>query len=49
MVTGIDIAAPMISAARQRVGGRDIEWIVGDAETYPHPKDITTRSSLRWG
>jgi ubiquinone/menaquinone biosynthesis C-methylase UbiE len=38
MVTGIDIAAPMISAARQRVGDRDIVWIVGDAETYPLPE-----------
>jgi len=38
MVTGIDIAAPMISAARQRVGDPDIEWIVGDAETYPLPE-----------
>ena len=38
MVTGIDIAAPMIAAARQRVRGRDIEWIVGDAETYPLPE-----------
>ena len=38
MVTGIDIAAPMISAARLRVGDRDIEWIVGDAETYPLPE-----------
>jgi hypothetical protein len=28
----------MISAARQRVGDRDIEWIVGDAETYPPPE-----------
>ena len=37
-VTGIDIAAPMISAARQRVGDREIEWIVGDAETYPLPE-----------
>jgi SAM-dependent methyltransferase len=38
MVTGIDIAAPMISAARQRLGNREIEWIVGDAETYPLPE-----------
>jgi SAM-dependent methyltransferase len=38
MVTGIDIAAAMISAARQRVGDREIEWIVGDAETYPLPE-----------
>jgi SAM-dependent methyltransferase len=35
MVTGIDIAAPMISAARRRVRDPEIEWIVGDAETYP--------------
>ena len=38
MATGIDIAAPMISAARQRVGDREIEWIVGDAETYLLPE-----------
>ena len=38
IVTGIDIAAPMIAAARQRVGDPDIEWIVGDAETYPLPE-----------
>jgi ubiquinone/menaquinone biosynthesis C-methylase UbiE len=38
MVTGIDIAAPMIAAARQRVGDPEIEWIVGDAETYPLPE-----------
>jgi ubiquinone/menaquinone biosynthesis C-methylase UbiE len=35
MVTGIGIAAPMISAARRRVRDPEIEWIVGDAETYP--------------
>jgi ubiquinone/menaquinone biosynthesis C-methylase UbiE len=39
MVTAIDIAAPMIAAARQRVRDRDIEWIVGDAETYSLPEE----------
>ncbi len=38
MVTGIDIAAPMIAAARQRVRDSEIEWIVGDAETYLLPE-----------
>ena len=38
-VTAIDIAAPMIAAARQRVRDRDIEWIVGDAESYPLPEE----------
>jgi SAM-dependent methyltransferase len=38
-VTGIDIAAPMIAAARQRIRDRDIEWIVGDAESYPLPEE----------
>jgi SAM-dependent methyltransferase len=38
-VTGIDIAAPMIAAARQRVRDGDIEWIVGDAETYSLPEE----------
>jgi ubiquinone/menaquinone biosynthesis C-methylase UbiE len=33
-VTGIDIAPPMITAARQRVTAPEIEWIVGDAATY---------------
>jgi ubiquinone/menaquinone biosynthesis C-methylase UbiE len=42
VVTGIDIAAPMIAAARQRVRGPGIEWIVGDAESYPCLKRITT-------
>jgi SAM-dependent methyltransferase len=37
MVTGIDIAASMIAAARQRVRDPEIEWIVGDAELYPLP------------
>jgi SAM-dependent methyltransferase len=39
MVTGIDIAAPMIAAARQRVRDSEIEWIVGDAETYLLPEE----------
>jgi len=29
----------MIAAARQRVRDRDIEWIVGDAESYPLPEE----------
>jgi ubiquinone/menaquinone biosynthesis C-methylase UbiE len=33
-VTGIDIAPPMITAARQRVTASEIEWIVGDAASY---------------
>jgi SAM-dependent methyltransferase len=36
-VTGIDIAAPMINAARQRIAAPEIEWIVGDAATYDFP------------
>ena len=42
VVTGIDIAAPMTAAARQRVRGPGIEWIVGDAQSYPYLKRITT-------
>ena len=38
MITAIDVAAPMIAAARQRVPDHNIEWIVGDAETYPLPE-----------
>jgi len=33
-VTGIDIAPPMIAAARQRITAPEIKWIVGDAATY---------------
>jgi SAM-dependent methyltransferase len=36
-VTGIDIAPPMIAAARQRVTAPEIEWIVGDAASYDFP------------
>ncbi|HEX6760615.1 MAG TPA: class I SAM-dependent methyltransferase [Propionibacteriaceae bacterium] len=36
-VTGIDIAPPMIAAARQRVIAPEIEWIVGDAASYDFP------------
>jgi SAM-dependent methyltransferase len=32
-VTGVDIAAPMIAAARQQDHGAEIDWIVGDAAT----------------
>jgi SAM-dependent methyltransferase len=33
-VTGIDIAPPMIAAARERITASEIEWIVGDAASY---------------
>jgi SAM-dependent methyltransferase len=33
-VTGIDVAPPMIAAARQRITASEIEWIVGDAASY---------------
>jgi cyclopropane fatty-acyl-phospholipid synthase-like methyltransferase len=36
-VTGIDIAPPMIAAARQRVTASEIEWIAGDAGSYDFP------------
>jgi SAM-dependent methyltransferase len=36
-VTGIDIAPPMIAAARQRVTASEIEWLVGDAASYDLP------------
>jgi len=36
-VTGIDIAPPMIAAARQRVTASEIEWLVGDAASYDFP------------
>ena len=37
-VTGIDIAPPMIAAARQRVIAPEIEWIVGDAASDFPPR-----------
>ncbi len=37
-VTGIDIAPPMIAAARQRIMASEIEWIVGDAASYFSPR-----------
>jgi SAM-dependent methyltransferase len=36
-VTGIDIAPAMIEAAQRLVPAPDIEWLVGDATTYPFP------------
>ncbi len=36
-VTGIDIAEAMIKAAQEVVPAPDIEWLVGDATTYPFP------------
>jgi SAM-dependent methyltransferase len=36
-VTGIDIAPPMIAAARQRITAPEIKWIVGDAASYDFP------------
>jgi SAM-dependent methyltransferase len=36
-VTGIDIAPPMIAAARQRITAPEIEWIVGDAAVRTEP------------
>jgi ubiquinone/menaquinone biosynthesis C-methylase UbiE len=33
-VAGIDVAPPMIAAARQRITASEIEWIVGDAASY---------------
>jgi len=43
-------SGPSTAAAATAVHpGGIVTGIVGDAETYPYPKDITTRSSLRWG
>lgn len=48
-VTGIDIAAPMINAARQRVAAPEIEWIVGDAAAYDFPPKIYDAVISRFG
>jgi SAM-dependent methyltransferase len=48
-VTGIDIAAPMINAARQRITAPEIEWIVGDAATYDFPPKTYDAVISRFG
>jgi len=48
-VTGIDIAAPMINAARQRVAAPEIEWIVGDAAAYDFPPKTYDAVISRFG
>ncbi len=48
-VTGIDIAAPMITAARQRITAHEIEWIVGDAATYNFPPKTYDAVISRFG
>jgi SAM-dependent methyltransferase len=48
-VTGIDIAAPMITAARQRITAPAIEWIVGDAATYDFPPKTYDAVISRFG
>ena len=48
-VTGIDIAAPMINAARQRVAAPEIEWIVGDAAAYDFPPKAYDAVISRFG
>jgi SAM-dependent methyltransferase len=48
-VTGIDIAPPMITAARQRVTASEIEWIVGDAASYDFPPKTYDAVISRFG
>jgi SAM-dependent methyltransferase len=48
-VTGIDIAPPMIAAARQRVPASEIEWIVGDAGSYDFPPKTYDAVISRFG
>jgi ubiquinone/menaquinone biosynthesis C-methylase UbiE len=48
-VTGIDIAAPMITAARQRITAPEIDWIVGDAATYDFPAKTYDAVISRFG
>ena len=48
-VTGIDIAAPMITAARQRIRAPEIEWIIGDAATYDFPPKTYDAVISRFG
>lgn len=48
-VTGIDIAPPMIAAARQRITPPEIEWIVGDAASYDFPPSTYDAVISRFG
>src|SRR5512133_678694 len=48
-VTGIDIAPPMIAAARQRITASQIEWIVGDAASYDFPSGSYDAVISRFG
>lgn len=38
-VTGIDVAAPLLEEARRRSGELPIEWICGDAQRTPAPRE----------
>lgn len=48
-VTGVDIAPPMIAAARQRITAPEIEWIVGDAASYDFSPRIYDAVISRFG
>ena len=48
-VTGIDIAPPMIAAARQRVTASEIEWLVGDAASFDFPPRAYNAVISRFG
>jgi ubiquinone/menaquinone biosynthesis C-methylase UbiE len=48
-VTGIDIAPPMIAAARQRVTASEIEWLVADAASYDFPPNTYDAVISRFG
>jgi SAM-dependent methyltransferase len=48
-VTGIDVAPPMIAAARQRITASQIEWIVGDAASYDFPSGSYDAVISRFG
>src|SRR5262245_28309639 len=36
-VVGLDVSAPMLERARERVSGLPVELLLGDAATYPLP------------